>query len=226
MVSLVLGAIICYIFFQPLYDFLARPMLILMKQHPNWKFVFTSFHQPFFVVLKISIIAGFVLAAPFITWQLWLFIAPALTREEKKPLKFVAPLSIFLFLAGVTIAYLLLRFAIHWFIGYVNYFPNAVLYQDPETYVLFVLKMLAAFGLVFQLPVVLMFLAWVGIINSKGMVKYWRHSVVSISVVGAIVTPSNDAFTMLMMILPVIGLYFASISLVKLVERVRKRPTA
>ena len=83
--------------------------------------------------------------------------------------------------------------------------------------------MMAVFGLVFQLPVFLSFLAWVGILKSSGMKKTWRHAIVGISVVGLVITPSNDLFTMAIMIVPVILLYLGSIWLVQLIERKRAR---
>lgn len=214
------GAVICYYRFKQLYGFLFRPMEHAMRAHKSeWKIVFQHFPQAFFVVLEISVVAGCILASPFVIAEAWGFISPALTRNEKKPLKYVAPLSIGLFVAGVSLAYWVAQFAIDWFVSYIEWFPNGVLYQDPKAYVLFMLKMMGIFGLVFQLPVVLIFLAWVGIVRSAGMKKSWRTAVVGISVIGLIVTPSNDMFTMLMMIIPVIILYLASIWLVQLVER-------
>ena len=130
-------------------------------------------------------------------------------------------MSVVLFLAGVTLAYWVSTYAIDWFVGYIALFPNSILLQDPQPYVMFMLKMMGVFGLVFQLPVLLMFLAWVGILTSKGMKKTWRHAIVGISVVGLIVTPSNDVFTMLVMIIPVILLYLGSIGLGAFIEKRR-----
>jgi sec-independent protein translocase protein TatC len=221
---LVAGGTVCYFYFKPIYAFLFRPMAYAMKVHKaDWKIAFDSFTQPFFVVLEISIVAGLVITGPLVIAELYGFIAPALTREEKKPLRYVAPLSISLFAAGVALAYWVAKFAIDWFTGYVSWFPNGVLYQNPKTYVLFMLKMMGIFGLVFQLPVLLMFLAWVGILRSDTMKRTWRHAIVGISVVGLIVTPSNDVFTMLVMIIPVMILYIGSIWLVAFIEKKREK---
>jgi len=224
-VYVAIGATICYFYFEPIYGFLFRPMSKALTGHVEWRIVFNHFTQPFFVVLQVSIVAGLIIMAPLVTAEAWGFIAPALTREEKKPLRWIAPFSVLLFCGGVVLAYWVARFAISWFVGYVSWFPHGVLYQDPKSYVLFMLKMMAAFGVVFQLPVVLMFLAWVGILKSESMKKSWRTAVVGISVVGLFVTPSNDAFTMLMMIIPVIGLYIGSIWLVQIVEKKRAKST-
>lgn len=214
----------CYYLFKPIYAFLFRPMEHAMRHHKaDWKIVFIHFPQAFLVVLQVSLVAGLIVVAPLVIVELYGFISPALTREEKKPLRYVAPLSVVLFAAGVALAYWVAQFAIEWFVGYVDLFPNGVLYQDPKAYVMFMLKMMGVFGLVFQLPVALMFLAWVGLLRSEGMKKSWRTAVVGISIVGLIVTPSNDMFTMLVMIIPVIFLYLGSIWLVALIERKRDR---
>jgi sec-independent protein translocase protein TatC len=121
----------------------------------------------------------------------------------------------------VTCAYLILPSAFSWFAGFIG--EGAVLNQSPVKYITFVVKMLLAFGVVFQLPVVLMFLAWVGIVTSDMLKQNWRSAVVMTSIVAAVATPSNDAFTMVMMAIPLAILYFASIWLVKIVERMRAR---
>ncbi|MCC6728793.1 MAG: twin-arginine translocase subunit TatC [Chthonomonadales bacterium] len=225
---LAVSAAACYLLFQPIYGFLFRPMAeALVESKTTWTIAFPNFTEAFFVVLQISVIAGAIVVSPLITMEMWGFIAPALTPRERRPLRFVAPLSVVLFVSGAVLSYWLASFAIDWFLGYLRMFPGgAVLYQNPRTYVLFILKLMGAFGLVFQLPVVLMFLAWAGILQSQSMVRSWRYAIVGISLLGAVVTPSNDAFTMVMMTIPVIVLYVGSIWLVRLIERRRERERA
>jgi len=217
------GATVCYFYFQPIYRFLFRPMAVAMQGRVDWKIVFPHFTQAFFVVLQVAIVAGLIVVAPLVTMELWGFISPALTREEKKPLRYLVPFSILLFTGGVVLAYWVAQFGIRWFVSYVDWFPNGVLYQDPKAYVMFILKMMAIFGLVFQMPIVLMFLAWVGILRSSTMKRSWRAAVVGISVLGLFITPTNDPFTMLVLITPLIALYLGSIWLVRIIERRRER---
>jgi len=218
------GAIGCYFLFEPLYGTLFGPMArALHGNSPRWGIMFQHFTEPFVLVLQISMVAGFIAAAPLVTAEMWAFIAPALTREERRPIRWVAPFSILLFLSGVALGFSVSRLAIEWFLSFLRLFPNAVLYQNPKVYAVFMLKLMAIFGVVFQLPVVLMFLAWAGLINSAGMKRYWRHAIVAIAVVGLIFTPSNDPISMLMMILPVMGLYIGSIGLVRAIEKRRAR---
>ena len=218
---LVIGGVICYYKFDPIFAFLDRPMRQNLAHIPGSAYRFNHFTEPFMVVLQISAVSGFILTAPLIIAEAWGFIGPALTRDEKRPLRFIAPLSIVLFAAGVTLAYWVSQFAIGWFMSYLPLFHGAVLLQDPKAYVVFMLKMMAVFGVVFQLPVVLMFLAWIGILKSAVMKRTWRTAIVGIMVVGLIVTPANDIFSMSMMIIPVIFLYLGSIWLVQIIERKR-----
>ena len=123
-----------------------------------------------------------------------------------------------LFVLGVSCAYFILPMAVKWFLSFLNDFPGAVLFQDPLTYIVFTVKMLLVFGLLFELPVILMFLGKVGIINAALMVRYWRQIAVGLFTVSMVVAPSNDPGTMLALAIPLTLLFFGSIGLVKLVE--------
>jgi len=126
---------------------------------------------------------------------------------------------------GVATAYFILPSAFGYFASFIpkdSGVPNTV-FQDPVMYWGFVMKMILAFGIVFQLPVVLMFLAWIGLVTSRMLKQNWRYAVVGCSIVGAVATPSNDAPSMLMMVVPLIILFFGSIWLVGIVERIRAR---
>jgi sec-independent protein translocase protein TatC len=190
---------------------------------PN-SIVFRNFHEPFLVRLQVSIIYGFILVLPFVVWELGGFITPALTPNERKPLKMLLPLSAVLLAFGVSVAYATMFFAMHWFMSYLLDFPQpAVLMQDPNDYVMFFVKMMAAFGLAFQLPVVLMGMGFLDLVTSRGLLKNWKWGVV-IAVLGGILTPSNDLPSMALMAFPLLGLYFMSIGLVYIVERSKRKP--
>jgi sec-independent protein translocase protein TatC len=179
------------------------------------------------VRMQVSLITGAILALPFVTLELWGFVAPGLTPDEKKGFHVVVPLSLLFFAMGVAAGYLVLPSAFRWFASFLD--PkaiNEVVNQNPVLYFTFVAKMLLAFGLVFQLPVVLMFLGWIGVVNTTMLKQNWRGAIVATSVLGAIATPSNDAFTMVMMAIPLAILYLASIWLVGMVEKMRARSDA
>ncbi|MDQ2798369.1 MAG: twin-arginine translocase subunit TatC [Armatimonadota bacterium] len=214
-----IGMIVMYAFYAPIYHFLAAPILGIMKKLPPGSgFRFNTFTEPFFLKLQIAMVGGLILAVPFVVMELWAFIAPGLTPQEKKGVRFVAPMSVGLFIAGVTCAYLILHMAVRWFLSYLNDFPNAVLLQNPLTYIVFVVQMMLVFGLLFQLPVVLMFLGKIGILTSAIMIQYWRQIAVGLFTLAMVVAPSNDPGTMLALAIPLTLLFFGSISLVKMVE--------
>ncbi len=211
------------------YDHVVKDLQEL-RQNPPAKpvmsIVFRSFQEPFLVKLKVSMIFGFCLVLPLIFWELALFITPAMTPEEQKPLRLLVPLSALLLLGGVTVAYNTMFYAMHWFLSYLDDFPQpAVLMQDPNDYILFFVKMMAAFGIAFQLPVVLMGMAFAGLVTSKGLLKQWRWGIV-LGALGGVFTPSNDVISMAMLGIPLTALYFLSILLVRAVERIKAKSKA
>ncbi len=213
---IVLGGIIAFFYFDRLYSWLLKPAMEVLGQH-HTQMLMTSFVQGFTLTVQVSLVGGLVLSAPFVTTELWLFILPALNKQERKAALFVGPLSVVLFALGVFLCYLGMPRAFSWFALYVP--PGTTLQPDVGRTLIFTVQMYLAFGLMFELPVLLMFLGAVGIVNSRMMVQRWREATVLIAFVAAVATPSNDALTMLMMATPMVGLYFFSIVLVRMVEK-------
>jgi sec-independent protein translocase protein TatC len=264
---LILGALITYQFFKPLYNVFYVPLeqeltrqnkerirtvnpqgiqskpaegeiptkaeydllqkdLAYLYDHPPIRpggMVFLNVWDAFMVRFKISIIAGVVLASPLVLWELALFILPALTLKERRPFKWLLPLSISLLCLGVYVGYRTMYYAIHWFLSYLDDFPQPVqLMQDPNSYILFFIKLLAVFGIVFQLPVVLTGGAFLGLITSKGLMRQWRWGVI-LSTIGALFVPTNDFITMALISGSILVLYYGSFFLVRLVEIMKAR---
>jgi sec-independent protein translocase protein TatC len=218
------GMIVAWIFYIPIHDFLAAPIDNVFKHaraghlpggFPT-PFVYTHFSDAFFMFLQIVMIGGVIIALPFVLYEAWAFIRPGLTVPERKAASFVFPLAIVLFAMGLACAYLILPMAITWFLSYIP--SDTILLQNPLTYIVFVVKLMLIFGLLFQLPVVLMFLGKIGVINSGMMKKYWRQIAVGLFTVAMIAAPSNDPGTMLALAVPLTILFFGSIWLVQLVE--------
>ena len=214
-VYLVVGAILGWVFYDFVFDVMKRPMMPVVEELDT-KFLFTTMAGPFFLRMQISLISGVIAALPLITYELWSFVSPGLTASEKKPLRWIVPLSILLFIAGVALGYIILPMTFGWFSQFLP--ANSELRPDPQKNVFWSLKFVLAFGLMFELPVVLMLLAKLGIINSSMLKENWRVAVVGVAVLSAVVTPSGDAMTMLVMCIPVVCLYFLSIGLVRMVE--------
>jgi sec-independent protein translocase protein TatC len=126
---------------------------------------------------------------------------------------------VFLFALGVTFCWIILPSAFTWFIGYVFEFPGTAIYQEPGMMVFFILKMLLAFGMGFQLPLIVFLLGKIGLLTPETLTTYWRQSTVFIFVASAIITPSNDVFSMLMMAIPLSILFIISIWALKFTSR-------
>jgi len=189
----------------------------------KFKIIFDNFTAPFMLKLQLSFLLGMIVATPFVVMQLWGFIRPGLKPNERKPLERVAPFSIVLFGMGVGFCVAILGPCTRWFASYLQDFPNTVLYQDPKAMITFVLKMMIAFGLGFQLPLVVWGLGALNLLSAETLIKYWRHAAVAIFFLAAAFTPSNDAFSMLMMAIPMVLLFMISVWAVKLTQRKQKQ---
>ncbi|NUL83528.1 MAG: twin-arginine translocase subunit TatC [Armatimonadetes bacterium] len=219
--AVVVAAALGFIIEPTVYKFLAEPLL---KQLPEGsKLVIRSAPEAFFLKFKISLIIGLIIAIPFVTMQLWGFLSPGLTPSERRAMRFVAPFSVFLFLFGAGMGYFTLPAAFKWFLTFLDDFAGAELYQDVAMLAMFVVKFMLAFGLGFQLPVVMMFLAKIGLATPEFMWRNWRQALVIIAFMGALLTPSGDAFSMVAIALPMGLLYFVSIGLVSRIHRQRMK---
>lgn len=199
-----------------------------VHEHPSAQqymgIIFHNFYEPFTVKVTIGVIFGLLMASPLVVREFALFLLPALTPAERKPLRALVPLSVFLLMCGVTVAYATMFYAMGWFLSFLDDFPQgAGLMQDPNDYIMFFVKMMAAFGIAFQLPVVLMGGAFMGLVKSKGLIKNWRWGVI-IAFLGGLFTPANDPMPWALMCGPLLLLYFGSIPLVMMVEKSRVKP--
>lgn len=213
---LVVGMTIGWFLEPVVYEKLAALVREFMPKEMEYKEAFRNVTEPFMLKLKMSFYLGLILTLPFCVLQLWGFIAPGLKASEKKPLKVVAPLSVFLFLLGAFFCWLIIPSAFAWFIGYIKEFPGTAVFQEPGTMVFFILKMLLAFGIGFQLPLVVFFLAKIGILTPESIRHYWKQATVGIFFGSAILTPSQDIFSMLMMAIPMTVLFFLSMAAVRI----------
>src|SRR5579862_148946 len=170
-------------------------------KHIHHEIVWHSATEAFMFKLKFTFMLGFIVMFPFMLLQVWGFVSPALKPNEKRPFKILAPFSVILFAIGAGFAWWVTPNALQWFTSYIEDFPGTALFQEAGLMTFFVIKMLLAFGLAFQLPLIVYALGAIGLLQSATLIKYWRQSTVIIFLVSAILTPSNDAFTMLMMAL-------------------------
>jgi sec-independent protein translocase protein TatC len=186
--------------------------------------------EPFWVYMKLAIIAGVLFASPLVFWELWKFVAPGLYRKERKLVRLITGATAFCFLGGAVFGYLvlcqpaayymmsLLKTNIH---SSVEFTLRPQLMMDDVAD--FLMLTLAGCGVAFELPVILAALGWLGIVSAKGLWGFWKYALVLAFVLGGVLTPSTDPFTQTLLAGPLLGLYGISIIVVWLIERGRKR---
>ena len=213
--SVIIGAAAAWAFKEYIYGWLAWP---LTRAAPDLKLNFMAPTEPFFVYVRISLLGGVIIAAPFILAQVWGFIAPALTRRERRSVGPIVPLVLLLFLSGVAFVYFwLLPMSLRFLIGIAPDMLAPVLTQDR--YFSFISGLLIAGGLLFQLPLVLGVLGWLGIVTAPWLLRQSGAALVVLMILAAIITPTGDAFNMLALTAPLMLLYFISILVVWLIQR-------
>ena len=220
---LAIGACVGWYLYPWVHHVLAAPVQPAFNKY-GVETIYLNVWEPFFLRFAVGLISGLVCVMPFLTAEMWGFISPALLPQERRWVRFVAPLSVLFFALGVLAGYLVMGPAVTWFLGYLP--PGDRLMQNANSFLIFECKCILAFGLVFQLPVVLMFLAMVGLVKSSMLEKQWRAAVCILTLVAAVVTPSNDPVTMMAMAVPLVILYFLSIGLVRITERMTGRGSA
>lgn len=206
---------ISYYLFHNYYEFLNTQLIRQLPKNLDFKEPFPAFTGAFMLKFKLSFFVSLAVSSPFLIGQLWGFIKPGLKVSERKPFEIYAPASLILFLLGAFFSWLILPNAVHWFTTYMEDFPGASLYQEPGTLAMFAVKMLAAFGVGFQLPLVVYVLGRLGILTPETLTTYWRQAVSFIFVFAMIITPSNDPIAMMMMAIPMSVLFIISVYLVK-----------
>jgi sec-independent protein translocase protein TatC len=221
---------VCFAFAKYIYAFLTWPLAEALKGQPNDHLIYTALYETFFTYVKVGMFGGICLAFPFIAAQLWLFIAPGLYRNERRafyPFLIASPI---LFIAGAAfVFFIMLPYAIHFFLGYQT--PNDVgglgiqLQAKVSDYLDFVTTLIFGFGLCFQLPVLLSLLGRVGIITSAQLRSMRRYAIVGLVALAAVFTPP-DPYSMLSLMIPLIGLYEISIWCVWFIERDRAKQDA
>ena len=221
---------ICFGFAKPIYAFLTAPLAHALAGQPNDHLIYTQLYETFFTYMKVGMFAGLCLAFPLIAAQIWLFVAPGLYRKERRaflPFLIASPV---LFIAGASfVFYVMLPFAIRFFLGFQTQGGKGTiaiqLMAKVSDYLDFVMTLIFAFGLTFQLPVALALLGRVGIVSSDMLRKSRRYAVVAITALAAIFTPP-DVFSMISLMVPLVILYEVSIWLVRGIEKKRDKERA
>jgi sec-independent protein translocase protein TatC len=213
--ALAVGFVVCYGLSDKIVAALQSP-LTLAGQPVKVPLQIIAPAEAFVTYIKVGLIAGLFLVLPFILYQLWKFVAPGLLEHEKK---YTVPFlvgSALLFYSGGVIFYLVLPFIINFLLSFAKGDIKAQL--SVGYYVTFCVRLMIAFGLVFQLPMVVVFLTQLRLLSSRLLVRYFRHAVVVIFALAAMLTPTTDPLTLVFMVLPMLLLYGLSILAAKGVE--------
>jgi sec-independent protein translocase protein TatC len=217
----IVGCLACYGFAEELFNLLVAPMVKFMPEQSS--FIFTAPQEAFLTYLKVAALAGIFLTSPYIFYQIWSFIAPGLYEEERKYIIPVAVFSALFFVGGASFGYFVVfPAAFEFFMSFNNEHIQAMLKLDE--YLSFSIKLLLAFGFVFEMPLFALVLSRIGILTADMMRKVRRFAVLGAFVVGAILTPP-DVFSQLLMAGPLLVLYEISIIVASVFGRKKEEPS-
>ena len=218
-----LGAIAGWFVYNPLLNRLSQPVEELnLQRGANFaKLNFGNLTDPFAVHTTVALFVGLVLASPVWLFQVWAFIVPGLTRREKRTSLVFIGTAVPLFLAGGWLAYITLPKAVDALLSFTPDGSSNIL--PAADYLNFVLKFILAFGLAFLLPVFLVGLNAAGVLPARIMVKSWRPAVFLIFLFAAVMTPSPDPWSMIVLAIPMVGLYFLAVGISFLLDRRKAR---
>jgi sec-independent protein translocase protein TatC len=218
LIALFITFIPCWTYHEEIFRFLQAP---LKKDFPNLKLSFLGFTDPFILYFKVAALAALFLASPFVLYQVWAFVAPGLYRRERKlALPFVFFTTLFFLSGGAFGYYVTFPFAARFLLGIGGPFQPVI---TIEKYFGFLLTVLLGLGLMFELPIFILLLSLIGVVNSRFLLRFWRHAVVLIFVVAAVITPTPDVVNLCIFAVPALGLYFLGVLAAFIAERLRKK---
>jgi sec-independent protein translocase protein TatC len=204
-----------FVFFQQILEILSRPLEGGMES-----LVAIDVTEPIGTVMRVALLTGFAIAFPYIALELWLFVAPGLDRRARLWGLFAIPIATLFFLGGMAFAYfVMLPTAIPFLLNFmgINTIPR------PSSYVRFVTALMFWIGIAFEFPLVIFFLAKIGLVKAETLIQQWRLAIVIIAVAAAFITPTVDPVNMSLVMGPLIVLYFLSVLLAKIAQP-REKP--
>ena len=213
-IAFTVAMVVCWFFSGRILDFLVRPL-------PVENLVFTDPVEAFMVRVRISVVVGLMISFPFILFRVWAFVAPGLFLNERKRIFPFVVASSSLFYAGIVFCYIvLIPIVLRFFLGYGTPRLNPLI--SVNSYFALVSKLSFAFGIVFQLPIVVLLLTLLGIVSPGLLVRQWRYGVLGVAIAAAVFTPP-DVISMVAMGAPLLVLYAASVAVAFVVVRKKNR---
>ncbi len=220
LLALVIGFLVCWAFAKPIAEILARPIYEVLPE--GEKLVFLGVTDAFVLYVKVALLAGLFLTAPFVLYQVWRFVAPGLyQRERRHAFPFIFFGTLF-FLGGGAFAYFVaFPFALEFLIGMGEAFEPQI---TVERYYRFLLYIMLGLGLMFELPIVIFFLARIGVVTPAFLMRHFRWAVLIIFVMAAVITPTPDVVNLLLFAIPTILLYLLGVGAAALTQKKKGSP--
>lgn len=217
LIGLVVGVVVAAFFVKPILEFLATPIGGLENLHA------IEVTESVGVYMRIALLAGFLLALPWIFYQLFRFVGKGLTEKERKTILIAVPFATLMFLGGVTFAYfIMLPASLDFLIGILGI--NTMI--RVKSYFSFLTNLLFWIGISFEMPLIVYILARFGLLKAKVMLKGWRVAIVVIAILAAVITPTSDPVNMAIFMIPLFVLYLLSIGLAAIAEKQRVKTKA
>jgi sec-independent protein translocase protein TatC len=217
LLAIAAGFALSYGFSEKIFRFLIKPLVNAMP--PGSHLIYTALPEAFVTYLKVSFFAGLILAAPVIFYQIWKFVMPGLYEKERRYVIPFVLMATFFFLLGASFAFFVVfPFGFKFLLGY----ASGDIYAMPKLneYLSFTVTLLIAFGAIFELPVIIFFLAKIGIVSPQFLRKQRRYAILAIAIVAAVLTPPDPVSMMLMMV-PLLVLYEFSVGVASFVWKPR-----
>ena len=215
-IAVVVGAIAAFFFRVQIMTFLTWPLPKTADQIGKGKLIVTGLAEGFTVFLKLSLAAGILIAIPVILYQIWAFVAPGLYEKEKKtavPFIFV---GIVLFLAGISLGYIVLQYPVQWLVNFASgSFTELV---SADSYFTFVAFFLLAFGIVFEIPLVLTFLAQLGLVTSQTLRRKRPTAHIGMWIAATLLTPGADFYSPIILGVAMSFLYELTIVFIRITK--------
>lgn len=222
LVAIAAGAVVGFLLYHRILDVLSDPYRSATAHHirtckpHGCDLITTDVLQPFLVRLKVAAYVGILLASPVVLWQIWRFVTPGLTDREKRYAVPFLVATIVLFLLGAVVAWITLPKALDFLVAIGG---NLDVKSTASSYITLVGLMFLAFGISFEFPVLLVFLLLVRVLKTSQLRKYRRHAIVGIVTFAAVITPSQDPYSLFLMAIPMYVFYEASIVLGRILKR-------
>ena len=229
-IALFVAFLTCFFFAEQIFVFLQQPLAYALENYGaserERRMIFTDLTEVFFTYVKVAFFAGAFISCPIFLSQMWLFVAPGLYKNEKSAfLPFLVATPVLFFIGGALVYYVIFPLASRFFLGFETMGSDGGLAIELEAkvneYLSLIMKLIFAFGLCFQLPVIMTLLARAGLATSKGMARKRKYAIVGVFVVAAVFTPP-DPISQISLAVPIILLYEVSIYMAKLVEKKRE----